>query len=178
MTPAGMIAWVVLHHLCATSQKRRIKKKKHVSRRRCCQVFSACRLQSGVMLFAVLLYTNTQAAAGMEEAIQQFAQQTQANAQQVNNNTVATQQQQQQAQQPATQEATQEIRQLARTAVQVATRTSTAVHSTADSVAGRGRIQCIRPSPAIHEEAAASSARKKGEVELHKLITMPDVFAP
>ena len=167
-TPAGMVAWIVLQYVCAVSKIKRNTKKMHGSRRSCYRRVRGCRVRLKMLFFVVLLYTNTQVAAGMEKALQEIAQQTAANTQQIS---ALAQVMQQQAQAAATSSSTNdEMKELVKAAVQVATRTSTAVHSTADSISSLSTMhqetqQAFKEIQVHAEQTAAEQLKATKEIE-------------
>ena len=95
-TPVGLATWAMIHFFLARRQKKLKAKSRHLSR---IQVHRHVRCYRGwrkTCLLLILVYTNFQSAAAMDQALQQLAQLTEQNTQQIHRLTeaVATQQQQ------------------------------------------------------------------------------------
>ena len=111
-------------------------------------------------MLLVLVYTNLQSAAAMDQALQQLAQLTEQNTQQIHRLTEAVAAQQQQA-------------------AAVSEATNQAIAASQQQAAAALEQAAAQSSKAI--QLAEEASKKKdniGEVELHKMIKSPDIFSP
>ena len=160
-TPVGLATWAMIHFFLARRQKKLKAKSRHLSR---IQVHRHVRCYRGwrkTCLLLVLVYTNLQSASAMDQALQQLAQLTEQNTQQIHRLTeaVATQQQQ---------------------AAAVSEATNRAIAASQQQAAAALEQAAAQSSKAIAQLAEEASKKKDniGEVELHKMIKSPDIFSP
>ena len=159
--PDGMATWAMIHSFLARRQKKLKAKSRHLSR---IQVHRRVRCYRGwrkTCLLLILVYTNIQSAAAMDQALQQLAQLTEQNTQQILRLTEAVAAQQQQS--AAVNEAT-----------------SQAIAASQQQAAAALEQAAAQFSKAIAQLAEEASKKKDniGEVELHKMIKSPDIFSP
>ena len=171
-TPLGLVTWIVLfrfsHLFFVTVQKRR--KLIGMSKVRSKRAKAGTRRNYRALLFMVLIYSNLQAAQGMEEALKQLAEVSQQTLQGI-------------------QTLAEEIRNTAATGTQREAGLAQAFQQTVatvqeqSSAAQQALTAAQQSAVTTMEEIGASLAkavkeRKPGEVELHKLIKAPEAFNP
>ena len=156
-----MATWAMIHFFLARRQKKLKAKSRHNSR---VQVHRHVRCYRGwrkTCLLLILVYTNIQSASAMDQALQQLAQLTEQNTQQILRLTeaVAAQQQQSAAVNEATNQAIAASQQQAAAALEQA---------------------AAQSSKAIAQLAEEASKKKDsvGEVELRNMIKSSDIFSP
>ena len=112
-------------------------------------------------MLLILVYTNLQSAAAMDQALQQLAQLTEQNTQQIHRLTEAVALQQQQA-------------------AAVSEATNQAIAASQQQAAAALEQAAAQSSKAIEKLAEEASKKKDniGEVELRKMIKSPDIFSP
>ena len=160
-TPVGLATWAMIHFFLARRQKKLKAKSRHLSR---IQVHRHVRCYRGwrkTCLLLVLVYTNLQSAAAMDQALQQLAQLTEQNTQQIFRLTEAVAAQQQQA-------------------AAVSEATNQAIAASQQQAAAALERAAAQSSKAIAQLAEEASKKKDniGEVELRKMIKSPDIFSP
>ena len=144
-TPIGMVTWISLYFWAKIKQKKREKKQKKLSRRETRRAVHVCLQSKKLCLYLVLLYTHTQCAVAMEEALRQLTEITATNSQQ--------------------------IQQLAPRSISGANQAlAQQAELTANAVAATAKLT----SEAVENVARRAESRRPGDVELHKLIKAPE----
>ena len=172
-TAPGMIVLVSLSYLC---------QKKHLSltgsratKRRKRPSLCENRKLHKALLMCVLLYSNLEVAAGMEQALQTLAAQTAASAQQIQQMTEAIRQSA-----TSSSDRTQGMANLFERLAQTGEQREQNLVGALQNV-----LQQSRSDMALSQEALSSrikevfeQSREKGEIQLHKLVKAPEAFSP
>ena len=172
-TAPGMIVLVSLSYLC---------QKKHLSltgsratKRRKRPSLCENRKSHKALLMCVLLYSNLEVAAGMEQALQTLAAQTAASAQQIQQMTEAIRQSAK-----SSSDRTQGMANLFERLAQTGEQREQNLVGALQNV-----LQQSRSDMALSQEALSSrikevfeQSREKGEIQLHKLVKAPEAFSP
>ena len=178
-TALGMVTWIILSSIAHKNTLFRASaKKKKVTRKRR-KAAARCRRAHKALLLVVCLYSNLQVAASMEQALQALMQQSQQATAQVQELAAALQQ--------STSSGTQTVSELAQALSTFAGASAereqrmiaaiTETHkSTGEGIATSHSLFTQEVQKIV--EVQEKKARELGEVEFHKLIKAPDVFAP